>query len=90
MSPILYHYSNFTHWHPGQPNGGAEAKLCAVADEQFQYWDEDCGQEQCFYCMVKDLRQFCEACAILVRYLGQTVCFQTGIAGEWQTYMERL
>ena len=57
---------NFTHWHPGQPNGGAEAKLCAVADEQLQYWDEDCGREHCFYCKVHPRQQFRQTFKIMV------------------------
>ena len=45
--PIFKHYKNwntgdsmpvnFTNWHPGQPNGGAHAKKCAIVDEEFEY-----------------------------------------------------
>ena len=49
---------NGINWHPCQPNGGAYEKMCAVADELFEYWDLDCKQENCFYCTVEDFKPF--------------------------------
>ena len=32
--------------------------MCVVVDELFEYWDEDCEQENCFYCTVEDFKPF--------------------------------
>ena len=51
-------FVEFTKWHAGQPNGGKDVKKCAVLDREFEYWDEDCNQKNCFYCNMEDFTLF--------------------------------
>ena len=50
-------FVEFTKWKRGEPNGGHK-ETCASINTDFEYSDTHCGNHLCFYCRVKDFKQF--------------------------------